>query len=64
MNSFVLVMIGGAFGFIPLLLAVLSGLKVIKIPYKAHKALGIGAFLIAAIHALVAALAYFGVLAF
>lgn len=60
MNSFLLSLLSGAVGLGLILAAALGGLKVIKMGFKAHRALGIACLAWALLHGLGAFLSYLG----
>jgi hypothetical protein len=62
MNSFLLSIISGAAGFVLIALTALGGLKVIKLNFKTHKALGVATLCWGVLHGTGALLLYFGVI--
>ncbi len=62
MNSFLVTMIGGSAGLVAVLLAVLSGLRIIKVKAKVHKAFGLTVLAVSLLHGLFGLLLYLGVI--
>ncbi len=62
MNSFLVTMIGGSVGLVAVLLAVLSGLRIIKVKAKVHKAFGLAVLAVSLLHGLFGLLLYLGVI--
>jgi hypothetical protein len=62
MNSFLMAVIGGSVGFVFLTIVVLTGLRVIKVKVKIHKALGLTALGLALVHGAAGLLLYLGII--
>lgn len=62
MNSFTLSLFSGGIGFVLVLVTAFGGLKILKMGFKIHRALGISVLAWACLHGLGALLAYFGIL--
>jgi len=62
MNSFLIALIGGLVGLLAVSLAVLTGLRVIKVKLRSHKALGLAVLGIALLHGLGGLLLYLGLI--
>ena len=62
MNSFLMAIIGGIVGIVFLTVVVLTGLRVIKVKVKVHKALGLIALGLGIVHGAGGILLYLGVI--